>query len=148
MTEWKNCIIINPAFKISLNLQNASFLENIVKIAVIDFKKSKFFETKIDSNGNLFAFKNKILDCRTLEIRDIKPNDYIMNNTGYDYPEYTDEDLKLLLGIIIKLFIQMRKLGNIYGIMMLFLWMVKDYSKHLIFIQGKVLIPNQPNKLC
>ena len=131
MTEWKNCIIINPAFKISLNLQNASFLENIVKIAVIDFKKSKFFETKIDSNGNLFAFKNKILDCRTLEIRDIKPNDYIMNNTGYDYPEYTDEDLKLLLGIIIKLFIQMRKLGNIYGIMMLFLWMMKDYSKHL-----------------
>ena len=97
MTEWKNCIIINPAFKISLNLQNASFLENIVKIAVIDFKKIKFFETKIDSNGNLFAFKNKVLDCRSLIIRDIKPNDYIMNNTGYDYPEYTDEDLKTII---------------------------------------------------
>jgi P4 family phage/plasmid primase-like protien len=87
----------STAFKISLNLQNASYLENIVKIAVIDFNKSKFFETKIDSNGNLFAFKNKVLDCRTLEIRDIKPNDYIMNNTGYDYPEYTDEDLKTII---------------------------------------------------
>jgi hypothetical protein len=35
----------------SSNLQNASYLENIVKIAEIDFNKSKFFETKIDSNN-------------------------------------------------------------------------------------------------
>ena len=85
------------ALKISINLQNASFLESVVKIALIDFNKSKFFETKIDSNGNLFAFRNKVLDCRTLEIRDAKPNDYIMINTGYDFPEYVDEDLKTIV---------------------------------------------------
>ena len=85
------------ALKISINLQNASFLESVVKIALIDFNKSKFFETKIDSNGNLFAFRNKVLDCRTLEIRDAKPNDYIMINTGYDYPEYVDDDLKKIV---------------------------------------------------
>lgn len=82
------------AIKIANKLLNASYLDAVVKIAVIDFNKSQFFETKIDSNGYLFAFKNKVLDCRTLEIRDIRPLDYIMLNTGYDYPEYIDEDLK------------------------------------------------------
>ncbi len=50
------------AFKISLNLQNASYLENIVKMTMIDFNESKFFETKNDSNGHLFAFKNQVLE--------------------------------------------------------------------------------------
>jgi len=85
------------SLKIATKLQNASYLDAVVKIAVIDFNKSKFFETKIDSNGFLFAFKNKVLDCRTCEIRDIRPNDYIMINTGYDYPEYIDEDLKIVV---------------------------------------------------
>ena len=85
------------ALKIGFQLQNASYMDSIVKIAIIDFNKSRFFENKIDSNGYLFAFKNKVLDCRTLEIRDIKPNDYIMNNTGYDYPEYIDDDLKIIV---------------------------------------------------
>ena len=85
------------SMKIATKLQNASYLDSVVKLAQIDFNKSKFFETKIDSNGNLFAFKNKILDCRTLEIRDIRPNDYIMINTDYDYPEYIDEDLKTII---------------------------------------------------
>lgn len=85
------------AIKTATKLQNASYLDAVVKIAVIDFNKSKFFETKIDSNGYLFAFKNKVLDCRTLEIRDIRPLDYIMTNTNYDYPEYIDEDLKRII---------------------------------------------------
>lgn len=83
--------------KIAAKLQNASYLDAVVKIAVIDFNKSKFFETKIDSNGYLFAFKNKVLDCRTCEIRDIKPDDYVMTNTGYEFPEYIDEDLKKVI---------------------------------------------------
>jgi len=83
------------AMKIAFQLQNSGYLDAIIKIATIDFTKSKFFETKIDSNHNLFAFNNKVFDCRTCEIRNIKPNDYIMINTGYDYPEFIDEDLKL-----------------------------------------------------
>jgi len=88
---------VKSASKIAVKLHNASYLEGIVKIAMIDFNKSKFFETKIDSNGFLFAFKNKVLDCRSLEIRDIRSNDYIMTNTGYDYPEYIDDDLKEII---------------------------------------------------
>jgi hypothetical protein len=85
------------ALKIAFQLQNIGFLESITKVAKIDFNKSKFFETKIDSKGYLLAFKNKVLDCRTCEIRDIKPDDYIMINTNYDYPEYTDEDNKKII---------------------------------------------------
>ena len=85
------------AITIATKLHNASYLDAVVKIAVIDFNKSKFFETKIDSNGYLFAFKNKVLDCKSLEIRDIRPDDYIMINTGYDYPEYIDDELKTII---------------------------------------------------
>lgn len=85
------------ALKISTKLHNSSYLDAIVKLAQIDFNKSKFFENKIDSNGYLFAFKNKVLDCRSLEIRDIRPDDYIMINTGYDYPEYIDDELKTIV---------------------------------------------------
>ena len=80
--------------KISTKLHNISFLESVSKMATIDFNHPKFYETKIDSYGNLFAFRNKVLDCKTCEVRPIKPTDYIMNNTEYDYPEYIDEDLK------------------------------------------------------
>ena len=83
--------------KISIKLHNISFLESVSKMATIDFNHTKFYEKIIDSNGNLYAFKNKVFDCKTLEIRPIQPTDYIMNNTGYDYPEYIDEDLKKVI---------------------------------------------------
>jgi hypothetical protein len=85
------------AMKIAFQLQNSGYLDSIIKITNIDFTKSKFFETKIDSNGFLFAFKNKVLDCRTCEIRNIRPDDYIMTNTGYNFPEYIDEDNKKII---------------------------------------------------
>lgn len=85
------------ALKIAFQLQNVGYIECITNMAKIDFNFSKFYETKIDSNHNLFAFNNKVFDCRTCEIRNIKPDDYIMINTGYDYPEFIDEDLKLVI---------------------------------------------------
>ena len=41
--------------------------------------------------------KIKFLIVELLKFVGIKPNDYIMNNTGYDYPEYTDGDLKTII---------------------------------------------------
>ena len=55
-------------------------------------KKDKFFETKIDMNGNLLAFSNKVFDCKSNKFRCIEPDDYVMTNTGYDYPEYIHDD--------------------------------------------------------
>lgn len=83
--------------KISLNLHNMSFIENIVKCCKIDFNKDKFFEKCIDSKGSLFAFNNKVFSCRTKEIRDIRPDDYIMTTGGYDYPENINENNKIII---------------------------------------------------
>jgi putative DNA primase/helicase len=59
--------------------------------------KSKFYEDLIDSNSHLFAFSNKVFDFNTNTYRPIKPLDYIMTNTGYDFPEYVEDcDVKFL----------------------------------------------------
>ena len=78
--------------KIALKLHNNTFINAISETSKITLNKDKFFESKIDMNGNLFAFSNKVFDCKTNQFRKIEPNDYIMTNTGYDYPEYIDEE--------------------------------------------------------
>ena len=83
--------------KIALILHNNSFINNIVEISQVDFNKDKFFENKIDCNGNLFSFNNKLFDFNTNTLRDILPNDYIMTNTGYNYPENIDENANEIL---------------------------------------------------
>lgn len=88
---------IKSVHLICIHLQNASYLDAVSKIAMIDFHQPKFYEDKIDSKGYLFAFKNKVFDCKTLQLRTIKPDDFIMNNTGYDYPEYIDEDCSIII---------------------------------------------------
>jgi hypothetical protein len=80
------------SFKIALKLHNNTFINAITETSKITFNKDKFFETKIDMNGNLFAFSNKVFDCKTNKLRNIEPDDYIMTNTGYDFPEYIDDD--------------------------------------------------------
>ncbi len=45
----------------------------------------------------MIACNDKVLDCNTLEIRNIEPEDYIMTNTGYNYTQYIDEDCKNLI---------------------------------------------------
>ena len=82
---------------IAHKLEDISFLEKLEKMAKIDFNRSHFYEKKLDSKGYLFAFRNKVLDCQNKEVRYIKPDDYIMTNTGYDYPEFIDEDLKIII---------------------------------------------------
>ena len=36
--------------------------------------------------------QNKVYDFRTKELRYIRPDDYVTTNTGYDYPEYIEEE--------------------------------------------------------
>ena len=85
---------VKQAQKIALKLKNSSYISSVIKMAECDFNKSDFYETKIDSLGYLFAFNNKVLDCNTKEIRKIRPADFIMTTTGYDYPEYIDDEIK------------------------------------------------------
>jgi P4 family phage/plasmid primase-like protien len=77
---------IIKATKIIKSLKVTSFMDSIMKYEVL-YIKENFYDDYIDSKPYLYAFKNKVYDFRTNELRYIKPNDYIMTNTGYDYPE-------------------------------------------------------------
>ena len=82
------------SLKIYLKLHNNAFINAITETSKIIFNKDEFYESKIDMNGNLFAFSNKVFDCKTNKLRNIEPDDYVMTNTGYDYPEYVDEEVR------------------------------------------------------
>ena len=62
------------SIKISLNLHNKTFINAIADTAEINFNKTDFYKDKIDSNGDLYAFSNKVFDFKTNTIRNIKPN--------------------------------------------------------------------------
>ena len=87
----KNCNTI------SLKLHNNSFINTIAENCQTIFYKEKFFQDYIDTNGDLFAFSDKVFDFKTNKIRHIKPNDYIMTNCCYKYPEYSNDDADKLL---------------------------------------------------
>jgi P4 family phage/plasmid primase-like protien len=82
---------IKNVFKINDNLKNTKYMDSIMKCEVL-YLKEGFYEDYIDSKPYLYAFKNKVYDFRTKELRYIKPDDYIMTNTGYDYPEYIEDE--------------------------------------------------------
>jgi P4 family phage/plasmid primase-like protien len=54
--------------------------------------KSDFFKDYIDSKPHLFAFNNKVYDFKENKIRPIRPDDYIMNTCGYNYPENVKQE--------------------------------------------------------
>lgn len=82
---------VKSSFKIIQSLQSSSFMDSIMKCEVL-YLKEGFYEDYIDSKPYLYAFKNKVYDFRTKELRYIKSDDYIMTNTGYDYPEYIEDE--------------------------------------------------------
>ncbi|KAJ1632450.1 hypothetical protein T492DRAFT_838419 [Pavlovales sp. CCMP2436] len=55
------------ANEIATKLLQTPYLKGVTEMTMIDFSKNCFFEKKIDSFGNLFAFTDKVLDCRTKE---------------------------------------------------------------------------------
>jgi P4 family phage/plasmid primase-like protien len=79
------------SFTLIQSLESTGFIDSIMKNVVL-YLKDGFYEDYIDSKPYLLAFKNKLYDFRTKELRNIKPDDYIMTNTGYDYPECVDDE--------------------------------------------------------
>lgn len=80
----------------TLEEKRASFLKVFTKLKTTKFKdnvmkecRELFFDEeftkKIDSNKDLIAFENGILDLITYEFRDGKPEDYISFSTGLDF---------------------------------------------------------------
>jgi hypothetical protein len=83
--------------EVALKIRTNGCLKAIADVAMIDFNQNGFYENKLDSKGHLFAFTNKVLDCRAGVVRDIMPNDYILITTGYKYPEVVDEKAKKVI---------------------------------------------------
>lgn len=88
---------VKKCYAVSLKLHNNSYINTVVENCQTVFYKEKFYENYIDTNGDLFAFSDKVFDFKTKEIRNIKPNDYIMTNCSYKYPEYTDDNSNEML---------------------------------------------------
>jgi P4 family phage/plasmid primase-like protien len=91
--------------KSSKEIQNWSFVSKVCENARVFFNKSDFYKNYIDSKSYLFAFKNKVYDFRKNEVRLIKPDDYIMNTCGYNYPEnIREEDTAFVINYVKTLF--------------------------------------------
>jgi len=84
----------NKYNEIYLKLKTVRFKDNVMK-ECREFFFDEEFTKKVDSNKELIAFNNGVLDLTTFEFRDGKPEDYISFSTGIDYdPEkkYYDYD--------------------------------------------------------
>ena len=81
--------------KIIAKLQDFPTIGKMVENAKQLFNKEKFYEDLLDDKTHLFSFNNKLYDFKLNKIRLIKPNDFIMTTTGYNYPDDVDDaDIK------------------------------------------------------
>jgi P4 family phage/plasmid primase-like protien len=69
---------------IQAKLKSTSFKENIMKESKDLFHDSEFYK-RLDENIYLVGFNNGVLDLRTMEFRDGRPDDYITKSTGINY---------------------------------------------------------------
>jgi P4 family phage/plasmid primase-like protien len=70
--------------KIYTKLKTTKFKDNVMKECRELFFDEQFTK-KVDSNKDLIAFNNGVLDLVTYEFRDGRPEDYISFSTGIDY---------------------------------------------------------------
>lgn len=69
---------------IYLKLKTVKFKENLMKDCR-EFFFDEDFVKKLDSNKDIIAFNNGVLDLTTFEFRDGKPEDYLSFSTGIDF---------------------------------------------------------------
>jgi P4 family phage/plasmid primase-like protien len=65
-------------------LKTTKFKDNVMKECRELFFDEEFTK-KVDSNKDIIAFNNGVLDLSTFEFRDGKPEDYLSFSTGIDY---------------------------------------------------------------
>lgn len=74
---------------ITKNLKTTTFIDNVMKECRGLFYNKDFIQ-KLDENHFLFSFKNGILDLKTGEFRNGRPDDYISLCSGVNYIPYSD----------------------------------------------------------
>lgn len=63
-----------------------------------------FDDIEFDTNGYLFAFRNKVYDLQTLNFIEPKKEDYILTSTGFDYETVDDHKVLELLKLFETIF--------------------------------------------
>lgn len=79
------------AGKLSRNIRDAPFKNNLMQECLSLFHDRKFLET-LDENRDLIGFENGVYDLKHLEFRDGLPEDRITYTTKINYVEYDPED--------------------------------------------------------
>ncbi len=81
--------------RILCSLKSANFKDSILKECKELFYKENFINN-LDTNPYLLGFNNGVLDLKTKEFRDGRPEDYITMTTGYDYKEFEEDDPEVI----------------------------------------------------
>ena len=71
------------------NLKTTSFIDNVMKECRGLFYDKDFMD-KLDENHYLFSFKNGVLDLKTGQFRDGRPEDFISLCCGVNYVQYKE----------------------------------------------------------
>jgi len=92
--------------KIILALKSSPFKKNVMMEAKDIFYDPHFLK-KLDSNKNLFAFRNGVFDLENLYFRDGLPSDYISLSSPVNYREdfkFNDPEMLLVDDFFLKIF--------------------------------------------
>lgn len=92
ITEYKKLVDIGDLLKsrikritkISSNI-GMTVVKNRIIVALRALYKNDVIDNCINTNCNLFAFNNSVLDLTTYTLRDIEAVDYIAATSGYSY---------------------------------------------------------------
>ena len=86
---------VKQNMKMIANLKSAPFKNNVMKECQEVFYNKDFLK-KLDSNPNLFAFKNGVYDLNANIFRKCTPEDYISKTAPIEYREYNEQDDEVL----------------------------------------------------
>ena len=87
--------------KISLQLENCTTIINVSK-AILWYIENK--NITWEKNPYLFCFLNKVYDLKKNKFVEPDKYDYMFMNSGYNYEEPTEEELKTMNNLISKIF--------------------------------------------
>ena len=89
--EAMHSVRLKQANKMISNLKSAPFKNNVMKECQEVFY-DKNFKDKLDTNPNIFPFKNGVYDLLSHEFRQCGPEDYISKTAPIDYIEFKEDD--------------------------------------------------------
>jgi phage/plasmid-associated DNA primase len=79
-------------------------VNNIAESVLYNLACINFDDIEFDQNGYLFAFRDKVLDLKSLNFIETRREDFILTTTGFDYESVEQEDVNELNKLIESIF--------------------------------------------